>query len=610
MKKTTLILCLIAFNISFSQSGKIYPKNDRIIIGGENTYIYEPSEKMKITDGALVNTFLGYNKISVPLTKQGNYYQFSVKVPESESILILTITDKQNNIVDSNADKGFVVNLKDRTEDEKIESKLAYLKSWNVANYLLNLKITPDETIKQFEEIYNQNSNFKQGNSYLAYFFLKYQENPINSKPNILKEAEKLALNEDEKSLTSASTLYSMLKMNTESDKIKVLAILKFPKGEIAKQKYLNEFYFKKSKTVAYVLESFQEYSTKFNDTTPQSKDNFYVALINIYLEKKDIINIKKYENLLSDNKIASSIYNNYAWELSGQDLNSPGSNLNFAADLSKRSLSIIEELMKKNNSSKLQGTHNMYADTYALILYKQKKYEEAFKYQDVVEKNGGLDTGGKERYAAIAEKAKGAEFSKEYLEKQLLAGVDSKVLLNQLQEVYKKLKLPINEFENIKTNSLKLATQKAKEELIKMYGDIKAIDFTLTNLHGKKIKLSDYKGKMVVLDFWATWCGPCRSSFPKMQELVTKYKNDNIEFFFINTWERDSNSEIKKSVSKFIKENNYSFNVLFDFEDKIVTNYKIKGIPTKIVIDKEGNIISINSSESNLVGLIEENIK
>lgn len=610
MKKTILVLCLIAFNLSFSQSGKIYPKNDKIIIGEENTFIYEPTEKMKISDGALANTFFGYTKISVPLTKQGNYYQFSVKVPESERVLILTITDKQNSIVDTNADKGFVVNLKDRTEDEKIASKLAYLKSWGVANYLLNLKITPDETIKQFEEIYNQNLKFKQGDSYIAYLFLKYQENPINSKPDILKEAEKLALNEDERSLTSASILYSMLKMKTESDKIKVLAILKFPKGEIAKEKYLNEFYSKKNKTVEYILESLQEYSEKFNDNSSNSKDSFYMAILNIFMENKDIINIEKYEKLLSNSQIACYQYNEYAWNLSGQDLNSPGSNLNFAADLSKRSLSIIEELMKNDNSSELQGTHNMYADTYALILYKQKKYEEAFKYQDVVERNGGLDTGGKERYAAIAEKAKGAEFAKEYLEKQLLAGVDSKILLNQLQDIYIKLKLPENEFDRIKVNSLKLATQKAKEELIKMYGDVKAIDFTLKNLEGKEIKLSDYKGKMVVLDFWATWCGPCRASFPNMQELVTKYKNDNIEFFFINTWERESDSEIKENVSKFIKENKYSFNVLFDFEDTIVTNYKIKGIPTKIVIDKDGNIISINSSESNLVALIEENIK
>lgn len=610
MKKSIIILSLIAFNITFSQSGKIYPKNDKILIGEENTYIYEPTEKIVIPEGAMANTFFGYNKISIPLTKHKNYYQFTVKAPDSESVLVITITNNENKIIDTNADKGFIVNFKNSTEEEKIQSKLEYLKSWNVANYLLNLKITPDETIKHFEEIYNQNSKFKQGDSYLSYLFLKYEKEGISSEPFILEEAKKLSLNEDEKSLRYASILYLMLKMKTESEKINMLALLRFPNGEIAKEKYLNELYSKKDKTEEYVLESLQEYSKKFNDNSPRSKDNFYATLLNIYIEKKDIINLEKYENLLSDNQIASSIYNNYAWELSGQDLTSPGNNLSFAEKLSKRSLDIIEEHMKKSNPDLLQGIHNTNADTYALILYKQKKYEEAFKFQDVVEKNGGLDTGGKERYAAIAEKAKGAEFAKEYLEKQLLAGVDSKILLNQLQEIYKKLNLSENEFDRIKENSLKLATQKAKEELIKMYGDVKAIDFTLTNLEGKKIKLSDYKGKMVVLDFWATWCGPCRASFPKMQELVTKYKNDNIEFFFIDTWERESDSKIKENVSKYIKENKYSFNVLFDFEDKIVTSYKIKEIPTKIVIDKNGNIISINSSESNLVALIEENIK
>jgi len=610
MKKTILVVCLIAFNISFSQSGKIYPKNDKIIIGEENIFIYEPSEKTEILDGAMANILFGYNKISIPLTKQENYYQFIYKIPESENILISTISSKDNEIIDTNADKGFVVSFKNLTEEDKILSKLEYLKSWNLANYLLNLKITPTETIEQFEEIYGQNEKFRQGDSYIAYLFLKYQNDRFSIEPSILKEAEKLALNEDEKSLSNASLLYSMLKMTPESEKINMLALLKFPNGVVAKNKFFSNFYATKDKTIEYVLESLKEYTEKFKDSSAQSKDGFYVAIINISLEKEDMHTIEKYEKLLSNNQFAGNLYNDYAWKLCGEDITSPGNNLPFASELSKRSLDIVEESMKKNNTNQLQGIHNMYSDTYALILFKQKKYEEAFNYQDVVEKNGGLDTGGKERYAAIAEKARGNEFAKEYLEKQLLAGVDSRIMLNQLQEIYKKLKLPENEFDRIKENSLKLATQKAKEELIKMYGDVKAIDFTLTNLEGKEIKLSDYKGKMVVLDFWATWCGPCRASFPNMQELVTKYKNDNIEFFFINTWERESDSEIKENVSKFIKENKYSFNVLFDFEDKIVTNYKIKGIPTKIVIDKDGNIISINSSDSNLVALIEENIK
>ena len=76
MKKSIIVLCLITINIAFSQSGKIYPKNNEIIIGEENTYIYEPTEKLKIPEGAMANTFLGYAKISAPLIKNENYYQW------------------------------------------------------------------------------------------------------------------------------------------------------------------------------------------------------------------------------------------------------------------------------------------------------------------------------------------------------------------------------------------------------------------------------------------------------------------------------------------------------------------------------------------------------
>lgn len=121
-----------------------------------------------------------------------------------------------------------------------------------------------------------------------------------------------------------------------------------------------------------------------------------------------------------------------------------------------------------------------------------------------------------------------------------------------------------------------------------------KAPEFRLINREGVEISLSDYKGKVVVLDFWATWCAPCINSFPGMQAAINKYDDDaEVEFLFIDTWEHAENYE--ELVEKFITEKKYNFHVLFDEmvdrEKAVVTSYGVTGIPTKFVIDKEGFI-------------------
>lgn len=129
------------------------------------------------------------------------------------------------------------------------------------------------------------------------------------------------------------------------------------------------------------------------------------------------------------------------------------------------------------------------------------------------------------------------------------------------------------------------------KSHLSQIVTDSETPSFKLRNMKGEVVDSKTLLGKVVVLDFWATWCKPCINSFPGMQKAVTKYQNDpEVIFLFIDTWERDKDYEQK--VRDFIAKNNYTFNVLFDDkknDDEIAPKFGIKGIPAKFIIDKKG---------------------
>jgi thiol-disulfide isomerase/thioredoxin len=119
------------------------------------------------------------------------------------------------------------------------------------------------------------------------------------------------------------------------------------------------------------------------------------------------------------------------------------------------------------------------------------------------------------------------------------------------------------------------------------------APDFELTTLSGKKFKLSELKGKTVILDFWATWCGPCIMAIPGMQKAAEKYKNDpNVVFGFVNTFERVGQENWKNHVNKFVTNRGFTFmDPLLDTNNETSQAYGVQGIPAKFCIDKDGKI-------------------
>ena len=113
-----------------------------------------------------------------------------------------------------------------------------------------------------------------------------------------------------------------------------------------------------------------------------------------------------------------------------------------------------------------------------------------------------------------------------------------------------------------------------------------KAPDFSLKSVDGKTVKLSDYKGKVVIIDFWATWCPPCRKGIPDLISIQNEFK-DKVVIIGISL---DREKTIK-DVPGFVKSYGINYPVVYG-DDKVVTDYGgIQSIPTAFAIDKNGNI-------------------
>ena len=114
-----------------------------------------------------------------------------------------------------------------------------------------------------------------------------------------------------------------------------------------------------------------------------------------------------------------------------------------------------------------------------------------------------------------------------------------------------------------------------------------KAIDFKLKDLAGKELSLSDLKGKKVFLNFWATWCPPCKAEMPEIEKLYQETKDSNLVIVAVEI------GEPLNTVKSFIDSNKYTFKVLLDPDQSVATQYNIASIPTSYFIDVNGNIIS-----------------
>ncbi|WP_440119413.1 TlpA family protein disulfide reductase [Paenibacillus sp. QZ-Y1] len=108
------------------------------------------------------------------------------------------------------------------------------------------------------------------------------------------------------------------------------------------------------------------------------------------------------------------------------------------------------------------------------------------------------------------------------------------------------------------------------------------APDFTAVNSAGEQITLSDYRGKVVMINFWASWCTPCVREMPLVHQMAEAHQND-VETLFVNV------GEAKGTIREFMNIQQFDFPVIIDVTGKISGMYRITGLPATMVIDKEG---------------------
>ncbi|MDR5590997.1 TlpA disulfide reductase family protein [Christiangramia sp. SM2212] len=549
---------------------------------------------------ATVNYLVGkkYYPADIDLKDSANALYGKISIPDT--VHAMAFNFKSGDKYDSNDTKGYVFSLYDEEGKELKKSKATKGVYFTRAANSFDVKLENDSiaailenAIKEDPEI-EESFDVDYSNALLAVDKEKgnkYIQKRIDyySSKDSLKYENYEALSE----------LYSLKNDDTKNDSITSIAAKKFPKSDLARTETM--YLIVEAKSLDEKLELYNEYIDLVGKKPRYQNDIMLRFIANEYVKNNDWDQVEKYASQINDPRELARFYNSIAWEKAKK-----GEDLETAVRLSKNSIDALnnakgdysakpEFYSKSQYDSALEWGISNYSDTYALIQFQQGNLDAAIKTQEkaLTDKSGADMTTRYVQYLIEAEKYKKAQ--------EKAADFIANNRANAEMTDYLKTAYAENDnsekFENYLSKLEAKATNKAREDLRKNMQSEKAKDFELTDLEGNMVKLSDLRGKTVILDFWATWCRPCKQSFPGMQRAVEEYAdNDNVEFLFVNTWENGDDRE--KMVSDYIKGENYDFHVIMDQpvlegsrEFITTSNFGINGIPTKIIVGPDGNV-------------------
>lgn len=443
---------------------------------------------------------------------------------------------------------------------------------------------------------------------------LASKEDPA-SKKEFQKELRALEQANNESYNNLAARIYRFLGDTTKSDIITSQLAKKYPRGHAARDEARNVLFAKDYQSIDEKLEAYQQWLSDFPMASNESLNDKIVYMYSAFQIAKELISEGKADKLPELARLFANTIEYY-------EMVSRWSSDLYKAGQVNESLPLLRQAVEKLGKDEGHNRYrNVIMSSYAKALIYLNEYQAGIEIlKDIIDHSPQVNVDEAmllaEGYMQLGRNLDAFKVLEDFLINQ--SSQEHEAVFDTIELLYHKLNNHKGDYEGYKASIdgriAQMVETKYREELI----EEKAPDFELVNMHGETVRLEDFRGKILILDFWATWCGPCIVSFPGMQAAVDKYKDDpEVEFLFINTLQNPEEN-YQKQVEEFIAEHEYTFHVVYDEmidrSQSTATAFGVTGIPTKIFIDQNGMIrfVSVggNANVEDVVNEIDAKIR